>query len=292
MSMRRCVFALVCLSLSACNEPPGAPTIALSPADPTTTEDLEVVFVAEAADPNDDPLTYTYLWFADGTLQADLTGPVVEAGRTAKGQTWKGIVVPSDGEFDGPPAAAEAVVVNTPPVAEASVSPAAPLSTEDVVASASATDADEDDVSLVIAWTLDGDDERVVEGAELPASETTKGEVWTVSATPNDGEEDGVAALASVSIENAAPVVGSVQIDPAEAREADTLTAIVSATDADNDDVSLDHAWWVSGNLVQEGESATLTAEGRRRTPGGVRAVPLTLVGISGPEPWDIRTIC
>ncbi len=101
-----------------------------------------------------------------------------------------------------------------------------------------------------------------------------------------------MAALASVSIENAAPVVGSVQIDPAEAREADTLTAIVSATDADNDDVSLDHAWWVSGNLVQEGESATLTAEGRRRTPGGVRAVPLTLVGISGPEPWDIRTIC
>ncbi len=147
-------LALGSAFLVACNKPPGPATISLSPEQPLTTDDLTVVFLSESADPNaKDTVSYEALWYVDGERRSDLTGMAVAASETTKGEVWKVIVVPTDGELDGPPVASEVVIGNTPPLAAVSVDNAAPLSDADVTASASGTDADDD--ALEFAYFLE-----------------------------------------------------------------------------------------------------------------------------------------
>ena len=203
--------------LVACNNPPGPATIALSPGEPLTTDDLEVVFLSESVDGNrKDTVRYNAFWFVDGVSRPDLSDMSVPAAETVKDEVWKVIVTPTDGELDGPPVASEVVIGNTVPVAEVNVDIATPLSDADVTATATGTDVDGDALEFAYNWTVAGDADRVVEGATLSALETVKGEVWTVAAIANDGEADSEPATLSVSIENVAPVVDSVTlgVDP------------------------------------------------------------------------------
>ena len=260
---RQSVLFLVCLPLFvACNTPPGPATIALSPSEPLTTDDLEVVFLSESADPNSkDTVSYSTFWFVDGVSRPEFEGMSVAAAETAKGEVWKVIVTPTDGELEGPPVASEAVVLNSPPVVDVTVDLEVPLSTEDVVATATATDADGDEVEFTYSWGVDGDENRKVDGATLSANETVKGEIWTVTAVAKDDEAESEPATASASIDNVVPVIDSLELTPAEVYEATTLTATVGATDADSDSVVLSYAWWVDGAEVLVSDANTLTGE-------------------------------
>ena len=87
----------------------------------------------------------------------------------------------------------------------------------------------------------------------VPASETHRGEVWEVTITPNDGEEEGASVSAQASIANVAPAVLTLTLAPSEVREASVVQATLSTEDADGDAVTLSYAWKVNGVVVQEG---------------------------------------
>ena len=243
------------------NSAPSSPSIVVSPASAATDEDLVVVFTAESSDPDGDTITYRYLWAVDGTVRTDLTTDTVSASETTKGESWTVTVTPSDGDVDGDPVTADAVIVNTLPVATVTLDPQGPGVTEDVTASATATDLDADAVSFTYAWTVDGETSEYTDEV-LPAGAAVRGETWTVTAIPSDDEEAGEGVDASITFENSVPTVTSVAITPAVATEADTLVATTEgATDADADSVTFVYGWYVDGALVQEGASASLGPE-------------------------------
>ena len=247
------------LALAACNQAPEAPQIVLNPGQPTTTDDIAVMFLALTTDGNaNDEVTHTFQWFQDGTFRADLTTDTVPASETTKGETWKVIVVPNDGKVDGAAAEASATVVNTPPVAAVSLT-ADPATDADLVAEVTSEDADADTVTYTYAWTRDGEAVQTTDGT-IPASETTHGETWTVTVTPNDGEEDGAPVTASVVVANSAPVVASVALTPVPAYEDSLLVATpFDVDDLDDDAVTLSYTWFVNDTEVQSGEDDTLT---------------------------------
>ena len=262
---------VILLALAACrpddpvvietNTPPSTPSILISPSSAMTDEDLVVVFTAEASDTDGDTVSYRYLWSVDGHVRTDLTSDTVSASETMKGQSWSVTVTPTDGTADGGPATAEAVIVNTPPSATVVVDPEAPEVTDEVVATAAGDDRDGDLVTFTFAWTVDGEATEFTD-ATLPAGVATRGETWTVTATPWDDEEAGAPVEASVMFDNSAPEVAAVTVTPAPATEGDTLVATVEGvTDEDADTVALDYAWYVDGALVQDGASPTLGAE-------------------------------
>ena len=241
------------------NEAPGAPQVALNDASPATDADLVVVFLAQSADPDGDAVSYRYTWFQDGAVRSDFTTDTVPASETTKGQTWRVAVTPNDGALDGPVAEASATVVNTVPLAQVSL-PASVVTTEDLTATASATDLDDDAVAFTYAWSRDGAAQDDLTGPTVPAARTAHGEVWSVTATPNDGEADGAPASTSVTIANTAPSVAGVTITPTEPRTDDTLVATVQDTfDADGDDVGFTYDWYVDDTLVQSGPDDTLS---------------------------------
>jgi hypothetical protein len=98
-------------------------------------------------------------------------------------------------------------------------------------------------------WTRDGVATSHT-GATVPAADTTRGEVWEVTVTPNDGRADGAPGSDRVTIGNTAPEVTSASLIPTTAYTNDVLAAAVSGTDADGDSITYRYSWDVSGATV------------------------------------------
>ncbi len=91
---------------------PAAPTVAITPAEPTPWEDLVCAVVEESVDPEGDVVSYGYRWLVDDA-NAGIYDETVPLDQTADGQSWTCEVTPFDGEHEGPPGTA-AVDVTDP----------------------------------------------------------------------------------------------------------------------------------------------------------------------------------
>lgn len=127
-----------------------------------------------------------------------------------------------------------------------------------VVLDTAAYDGEGDAITYAYAWYLNGVDSGLSSNP-LPATATTRGDVWTVYVTPNDGNIDGPAGLDSVTIGNGAPTLSSVSISPATAYTNDTLTAVPSGySDPDGDAEGYHYQWYVNGSAVAGETDVTL----------------------------------
>jgi hypothetical protein len=124
-----------------------------------------------------------------------------------------------------------------PYVTNVTLTPAAPITTDDLRATATAYDPDGDAVTLSYAWRRNG---AVLSGetaATLPASHTTRGDLITVSVTASDGALTAT-AQASVTIQDAPPQLATVL--PGEVTWGQPVTFTLAASDPDGDPVAGD----------------------------------------------------
>jgi len=255
-------LVLAALLGAACNQPPTAPQVAIEPAEPTTLDQLEAVIATPAEDPNDDPVTYTYAWFVNGTIVGDLDSSLVEADRTGRDQVWSVEVFASDGDDDSPVATAEVTILNSAPTVSVDLAPESPTTDQDLVATATTQDVDGDEVTLTWSWKRDGDDAGIDQDT-VPASETASRQVWEVSVLASDGDLASEAAVASVTVDNTAPEVTSAALDPTELYDADpgeesVVRVVWEGEDADDDDLSAQITWFVNGLQVEGNDDGTL----------------------------------
>ncbi|MFH1463780.1 MAG: hypothetical protein ABIO70_05265 [Pseudomonadota bacterium] len=237
------VFAL----LSACNKPPSAPVVEIVPSDPTTLDDLVASFVTQALDPQaKDTVSYTYTWSQDGTQRVDLGGDTVPSDVTTRGELWTVLVVPTDGELEGPAGSASVTIADSAPSATVTITPSAPLASEDLLATATGADVDGDAVSFRWSWTRDGVDAGI-DGDTVPASATLHGERWEVTALPFDGELEGEPTSASVVIEDEPPEVISALLSPDPAWTTSAMEVLIETSDPDDDAVTSTCAWSADG---------------------------------------------
>jgi formylglycine-generating enzyme required for sulfatase activity len=145
-------------------------------------------------------------------------------------------VTPNDGIEDGDPVTSAPVyAVNTAPEAPfISIIPAAPeAGADDLVCSVDADsyDLDSDSITYSYAWDVDGSPYGT--GSTVPGTDTTAGETWTCTVTPNDGEEDGTSRSTSVLIEE------YVEGCPEETAATATITVIDAGQMTTNNQISL-----------------------------------------------------
>jgi hypothetical protein len=202
-TMKR-IFLVVGLLACADKEIPDSPgpdsIVSISPASPTTLDDL--VADADAIDPLGAGWTLDYVWSLDGEV-TEHTGSVLSASATEKNHSWTVEVVATDVNGLGAPSTAEAVVVvNTLPEAPViSISPASPrANTGPLVCTVDeeALDVDSDALSYVFAWTNNGID--VTSEDTVPAELPMVGEEWTCSVQASDGVGLGPVVSATVTI--------------------------------------------------------------------------------------------
>ncbi len=237
------------------NGVPSAPQIAFDPPSPTTLDDLRVVIVAPAVDPEQSDVSYTYAWTEDGAAAA-VSGDVVLSAELDKGEVWGVEVVAMDAEgFPSEPVSASVTITNSPPTAPVvSIAPASPTQALDLVCSVDipSTDPDGDGVTYSFAWEVDGVSSGLT-GDTLPWDETAVGEFWTCLVEPDDGEDPGPEGTATVQVS-----AGCASID------LDGLTGAATVPD----DVSLRLASgdftleaWVRPAAFGTGETSTIVSK-------------------------------
>ena len=157
-----------------------------------------------------DTPTYAYAWSVSGS-DPGVSDADLDSDHWAKGDSVSCTATPYDGTDWGSPVTSSAVtIVNTPPGAPAiSVLPEDPVpGTDDLqcFVDLDSADADADSVTYTFAWEVDGTaftgstTTTDHAGDTVPAENTETDQTWTCTATPNDGEEDGTAATAEVTV--------------------------------------------------------------------------------------------
>lgn len=99
------VPATASATIAVGNQAPSAPTVSITPAEPTDDDVLTCVIETESVDPDGDAVTYSYAWSVDG-VDAGLTSASVNGSLTTEGQTWTCSVTASDGELSAASASA------------------------------------------------------------------------------------------------------------------------------------------------------------------------------------------
>lgn len=233
------------------NEAPTAPTVTLAPAAPTTVDDLNCTRIADASDPNGDPLTYAVRFLVDGVTVQESASETLSHERFDKGQAIQCSMAASDGWLTGDAGVSdEVVVINTAPVvSDVGIDPALATADDPLLCSYDFDDADLDSDQSTLVWTVNGVD--VGTDMRLVSGYVVDDEV-TCTVTGDDGEEVGNTASAAIVVANALPTIDTVTLSPADADIRDTLTCTPGATvDADGE-TAFDYiyAWEVDGAAI------------------------------------------
>ena len=187
-------------------------TATLEPDAPTTTDDLNVTLVGEDVD--GDQVAGTYSWSKNGAPYVDaetgqpVTGSILSSEHTERDDTWQVIVTPNDGDNDGNAIVLSVSIANALPVLDETnvgLDPFNATGDTDLsvtISSLGVSDADGDTVQFTYVWkvgTLTLGDET---SSSLSSTYFDAGDTVSVSITPYDGIDYGLAVTKSVVIGN------------------------------------------------------------------------------------------
>ncbi len=251
------------------NTPPAPPTVAIDVSatsrllDGNPDNDSDLICKVTKASPDDDidgdAVVYKYEWLRDGipfrtVTKADLSDTIPSTS-TSVGETWLCIVTPNDGEVDGKSVSDSVQIMNGLPSASGlSISPASPITGDDLTAAYSYSDPDGDSEDVdkrEMRWYRNA---QVVESLNdemtVPSAQTAKDDTWYFRIRVHDGEEySNYAQSQSVEIGNTAPIVTNAHIEPTDPTSWQDLTAAYGDfSDADGDsEEDSEIRWYISG---------------------------------------------
>ncbi len=261
-------------TITISNAAPTAPTVTIAPADPTTNDSLRAT-ASGSTDADGDPVTYSYQWYKNGTLQPGRIYRTLAARWTRLGQVWRCIVTPNDGADDGPTGEDEVTIGSTISQPTVDVTPDDPTNKQNLVANASGSaDADGDPVTYEYAWFKDGVRQPDLNGMRIiRAWRTRPGQIWRCVVTPTDGTNNGPTSEDTVTI-NTRPGPPTVIINGRDAKgvmlDPDTsqnlASRILACDDPDSDPITYTYQWYKNG-VFQPG--VTWRSIGAWRTRAG-----------------------
>ena len=230
------------------NSIPVVLSASITPSDATESDDLTLGW--SSADADNDVLSSQTEWYVDdakvSAFDGDITIPSVAI---RDGDAWYAKVRVNDGEVDSAWLTTQTITIgsdNTPPTMT-SVSLIGPYTTiDDLVATALANDDDSDQLTYQWEWvgtpfTTD----------TLPASQTSKGESWSVRCRVTDGSVYSAWMESNnVVIQNTAPVLLSVTIDQETIFFQNEATYSFEASDVDGDAVYPNEIWSLDDDIL------------------------------------------
>jgi len=224
----------------------------ITPSEALESDNLSLIYSSSDAD--SDTLTVSDTeWYVDGSkvsaFDGDLTIPSVAI---RDGDVWYAKIKVNDGETDSDWFTTPDINVgsdNTPPtVTSVSITGGPYYTTDDLIATAQASDIDNDELTYEWDWpgTSGG-----VSSATLPSFYTSKGESWKVRVRVTDGEEYSEWMESSaVLIRNSAPVLTTLEIDQETVYFQNEATYTYDAYDADGDQIQTTETWSNDGEIV------------------------------------------
>ena len=238
------------------NTPPEAPQISLSPSAPSSIEDLQVSVVS-SSDIDGDTLSYSYVWYKNGTITSHTTATIASS-NTSVGETWMVEVRAFDGYTEGSATTASVVIQNTAPdISIPVISPSTVYNDSTLTCSATATDLDQV-VSISYAWNVGGQTfvGATLDLSTLSISPTT--EVICIAQTI-DAQQAVDTESTSIIVTNRPPQLVSHGIIPNVAYVGAELVCNALFSEPDGESLNIVYEWSVQNTVV--GNASTLVVE-------------------------------
>ncbi|MFX1505314.1 MAG: LamG-like jellyroll fold domain-containing protein [Promethearchaeota archaeon] len=240
------------------NTPPVVTNVMISPSTAYTTDDLVAIYTFSDHDGDtEDLVSRLIIWYKNGILQGDLNGSlIVNAGKTTKNDLWHVRLCSNDGTDFGKwiGCFVNRTIENTTPlVLSVQLNPSNPQTQSNLSVNYSYFDMDNDaENGSLIHWYKNGILQPPLTNALVVNSgNITKGETWYVIIRPSDEDNMGLDyQSSSVIIENTAPTITGVNINPNPACTTSFLRAHYEYIDLDNDfEYNTLFYWYCDGNL-------------------------------------------
>ena len=235
------------------NTAPSVAVVQISP-DPATVADTLSCSWAGYSDPDGDADASLVAWSVNGSSAG--SGTTLSSGFVGADEVTC-TVTPFDGASTGTPVDTSLTVTNSvPSLGAATITPDPATASDTLVCTATGwSDADGHADLSTWAWTVNGAD--VGETGPGLSTGYVAGDLVGCEVTPDDGTDTGTPVSDSLVIDNAAPSVSDVAIDPDPAIAGDALTCSWTWSDPDGDADASTVVWELDGSAV--GTATTLS---------------------------------
>ncbi|MEC7985582.1 MAG: hypothetical protein VX278_10500, partial [Myxococcota bacterium] len=256
---------------------------------PDTVQSIaDIDVLVEVFDIDEDETTVQIDWLRDG-VSSGQTASTISNTETLRGEVWTAQVTANDGESDSEVVEASVTIVNTPPTIINSYVPETASEREPIVVTADVSDNDEDDIMLRFSWSVAGSE--VLSGSQaaiLPEcsidassccldSDAYLGDCMNVLSTEYyskedevvltvdafDGEEASESLSFTWNVQNTAPSIEGLRIEPEVLYASTTATCVYdSFIDLDLDGDSTTIQWLHNGVEVASGATLDISSIG------------------------------
>ncbi|MGC9318005.1 MAG: FlgD immunoglobulin-like domain containing protein, partial [Armatimonadota bacterium] len=222
----------------------------ISPAEPTTADDLSAS--AEGSDaPSGGDISYEYQWRKSsdgGETWSEWGGDEATLEQTAKDERWQARARAFDGvKYSGWTASAAVTILNSPPSSPSrcELSPEEPRTQDDLTPSAAGSD--DPDAEDVVSYeyqyrsSSDGGDTWSAwgnDGSSLPNARTAAGETWQARARGTDGEDASGWVKSSMVYVHGVSIISGPTGDPDPVPSLGQVQCTVTAEDSRGHDVA------------------------------------------------------
>ena len=236
-------------AVTIANSAPRVLSVLIGPLSPDKNSTVTAT-ISGWLDPDGDAPAYNYSWTVNG-MPVSINSRL-DSSYFSRGDTIELTVEPYDDYTVGSQVRSNQLTVgNTPPsLTQVAVLPNSPRTSNNIVAyPLGFRDLDGDTASYTYTWSINGT--RIVGGATLAASQTSRDDRVFVEVTPSDGISRGQTVSSTVVvIANSLPVVGAVYISPTTGNEETVFSCIASGwRDDDGDAPRFRYQWYVNNAL-------------------------------------------
>ena len=223
------------VSSSSKNHAPIIRSIRLLPS--SIALDQQISVQADAFDLDADLITYRYRWRVNGLIIPGETHSMFNAKILKRGDRLSVEVTPYDGNTEGAPVEADALVANTSPhVAQLLFEPAEVRVGDRIFLQVTGSDADEDPIEYRYRWWRNNSEVADGDVSELDTTGFAKGDTIVVEVTPSDLTSKGKSQLSNpITIVNSAPKIITV---PPTKIERGRFVYALGAQDPDGDQLA------------------------------------------------------
>jgi parallel beta-helix repeat protein len=244
------------------NSLPIVTDVTISPSNPSSTTDISVSYLYSDLDADSESVIDTDIkWWVDhgqgaGFVDSGFTGPTLSWEYTEKGDQWKVVVQPHDGESEGDKVESNTLTIGNsgPEISSLIIIPESLTSLDDLTISYEFFDIDDDpEAAGTYKWLVDRGDgsgfiDSGITSAVVSSTSTRKGEIWYCEFTPYDGFTYGSKYVTEeITIGNTPPALsGVVIVTPSEPASNEDLKVVYTYDDHDGDpEGSTSFEWYV-----------------------------------------------